>query len=223
MIRAVFFDLDGTLWDRDKAFRQLVEAQHQTFSQLAAVHRLAYVNRMVELDDHGLGDKRAVYARVVSELGLEPDLATLLYDNFLTEYGSFFEPFPEVLATLRWLRDRKVKLGIITNGTIAMQEPKIEGLGLTPLMDAVLISERERVRKPDRAIFERGLSRLGVDSAASWFVGDHPDTDIRGASEAGLTAVWRRSWGQANHATHSIASLDELIPLLIATGQSTPQ
>jgi len=218
MIRAVLFDLDGTLWDRDKAFRQLVEGQYQTFPQLAAVHRPAFIGRMLELDDHGLGDKRTAYARVVSELGLESDLATLLYDSFLTEYFSFVEPFPEVLATLRWLRNRTIKLGIITNGTIAMQERKIESLGLAPLMDVVLISERESVRKPDRAIFERGLSRLGVDSAASWFVGDHPDADIRGASEAGLTAVWRRSWGQADHATHTITSLDQLIPLLIGNG-----
>jgi putative hydrolase of the HAD superfamily len=170
---------------------------------------------MVDLDDHGQGDKRAAYARVVSELGVEPELATALFDDFRKGYGLLFEPFPEVLGTLGWLRDRGVKLGIITNGTTVMQESKIETLGLAPLMDTVLISERERLRKPDRAIFERALSRLGVDAAASWFVGDHPDADIRGAHEAGLTAVWRRSWGQAPHATHTISSLDELVSLLI--------
>jgi putative hydrolase of the HAD superfamily len=85
-------------------------------------------------------------------------------------------------------------------------------------MDTVLTSEREGVRKPDAAIFDRALTRLGVDAASAWFVGDHPDADIRGASQAGLTAVWRKSWREAVHATHTITALDELIPLLAAAG-----
>jgi putative hydrolase of the HAD superfamily len=173
---------------------------------------------VVELDDHGVADKPAAYAQVVSEFGLPPGLATALSDHFVTTYASFFEPFPETLPTLRWLRDRRLKLGLITNGSVDAQESKIHGLGLGPLMDTVLISEREGVRKPDAAIFNRALTRLGVDAASAWFVGDHPDADIRGASEAGLTAIWRQSWGEADRATHTIIALDELIPLLTAAG-----
>jgi len=218
MIQAVLFDLDGTLWDRDQAFRELVDTQHRTFPELAAVPRDRYVSRVIELDDHGIGDKRAAFAHVVLEFGLPPGLGSILFDYFATTYASFFDPFPETIPTLRWLRDLRLKLGIITNGTVEAQALKINGLGLAPLMDIVLISEREGVRKPDAAIFDRALTRLGVDAASAWFVGDHPDADIRGASEAGLTAVWRKSWGEAVHATHTITALDELIPLLTAAG-----
>jgi putative hydrolase of the HAD superfamily len=122
------------------------------------------------------------------------------------------------MPTLRWLRNHQLKLGIVTNGSIAAQEPKIQRLGLAALMDTVLISEREGVRKPEAEIFNRALDRLGVDAASAWFVGDHVDADIRGASEAGLTAVWRRSRGEAGHAAHTITGLGELIPLLSAAG-----
>jgi putative hydrolase of the HAD superfamily len=47
-------------------------------------------------------------------------------------------------------------------------------------MDTTLNSEREGVRKPDAVIVERALTRLGVDAASAWFVGDHTDADIRG-------------------------------------------
>lgn len=218
MIRAVLFDLDGTLWDRDRAFRALVDAQHRSFPELTTVPRERFVSRVLELDDHGVGDKRAAYAQIVQEFGLSPGLGPLLLENFTTTYASFFDPFPEALPTLRWLRDQSLKLGIITNGAIEAQESKIDGLGLAPFMDTVLISEREGIRKPDPAIFQRALTRLDVDASTAWFVGDHPDADIQGASAAGLTAVWRKSWGKAIDATHTITALDELIPLLTAAG-----
>ena len=56
-----------------------------------------------------------------------------------------------------------MKIGIITSGTVSAQESKIHGLGLAPLMDTVLNSEREGVLKPDAVIVERALTRLGVD------------------------------------------------------------
>lgn len=218
MIEAVLFDLDGTLWDRDAAFRALVESQHHTLPELAAIPLEHFVERMIALDAYGFVDKRIAYAQLVSECGLNPTVSAILFDDFTTRYRSYFDPFPEVIATLHWLRERGLRLGIITNGSAEMQQLKIERLGLASLMDTVLISEREGLRKPDAAIFERALNLLAVDAASVWFVGDHPDADVRGASEAGLTAVWRRSRGEARHAAHTIDTLDELIPLLAAAG-----
>ncbi|HEY3889685.1 MAG TPA: HAD family hydrolase, partial [Caulobacteraceae bacterium] len=51
------------------------------------------------------------------------------------------------------------------------------------------------LRKPDAAIFRHALADLGCDASEAWFVGDHPDLDVRGAHEAGLTAFWVRTGG----------------------------
>lgn len=221
MVKAVLFDLDGTLWDRDEAVRRLVEAQHGAFSELAHIPIDRYVGRVLALDAHGFGEKGEVYRQVASEFGLGSALSGVLLDHFWTSYHLFYEPFPDVIPALHRLAGLGLKLGIITNGTTVTQDAKIQGLGLAPLMDTILISEREGVRKPDRAIFERALGRLGVNAGAAWFVGDHPDADIRGAKEAGLTPVLRRSWSDAEHATHVIASLDELIPLIVDATRAT--
>jgi len=214
MVKAVLFDLDGTLWDRDGAVEALLETQHAEFAELTEVPRDAYLDRMLALDAHGLGDKRHAYEQVAGEFGLAPDIADRLLNDFWTRYSFFFEPFPEVISTLHSLRTRGIKLGIITNGNTAIQESKIAGLGLAPLMDMVLISEREGIRKPDSAIFVRALERLNLEATDVWFVGDHPDADVRGAREAGLTAVWRRSFGHAPDAHHTISCLDQLEALL---------
>jgi putative hydrolase of the HAD superfamily len=88
------------------------------------------------------------------------------------------------------------------------------------LFDAIVISEAAGVRKPDSRIFELTLGRLGLAPAEAIFVGDHPDTDpdtdIRGAQQAGIRAVWKREeyCGSCPHADATIAGLEELPDIL---------
>src|SRR5262245_29900330 len=117
MVRAVLFDLDGTLWDRDGTVALLLQTQHDVFPELAGIRREIYVSRMITLDAHGLADKSAAYTQAVTEFGLAPSLANALLNDFWTRYDPFFEPFPEVPDTLRSLRALGLKLGIITNGS----------------------------------------------------------------------------------------------------------
>ena len=86
-------------------------------------------------------------------------------------------------------------------------------------MDVVLISEREGVRKPDREIFARALRRLELQADESWYVGDHPDVDIRGAADAGLAAVWRLTpyWPEPVAPHLRINGIDELLARIHST------
>ena len=120
------------------------------------------------------------------------------------------------MPVLAELRGRGLKLGVITNGSVQIQEPVIQSLGIAGLLHTVLISEREGARKPDREIFHRALRTLGVDPDHAWYVGDHPEVDIAGASAAGLEAVWRRTtyWPEPHPPHRTIDSLDELLWLI---------
>jgi len=115
-----------------------------------------------------------------------------------------------------------VLLGIVTNGWTAVQEAKIGQLGLSALIDVVLISEREGVRKPHPEIFHRALARLGVEASEAWFVGDNPDDDVAGAVEAGLRAFWREcpEWTRPTADCETIRTIDELLTLL---SQESPE
>lgn len=214
---AILFDLDGTLFDRDRAVRDLFAAQHAAFqSELGGVTSDAYVARLLELDAHGHADKRQVFGVVVRELGLDAPLGDTLLEHFRASYTNFGSTFVDALPTLRELRARGLELGLVTNGLARVQEDKIRRLGLEPFFKAVLISEREGVRKPDRQIFERALERLGVPAKQAWHVGDHPMADVAGAHAAGLTAVWRYVpyWPEPATCSHIILELAELIALL---------
>jgi putative hydrolase of the HAD superfamily len=193
-MKAVLFDLDGTLYDRDAAVRDLVAAQYAAFAPtLGAALGNDFVARVLELDDHGYRDKLEVYGTIARERGLAEELARELAADFLRRYDGFCRPFPDAVSTLTELKRRGLKTGVITNGRQSVQHGKIDALGIRSLLDTVSISEAEGLRKPDRRIFERTLARLGVAPADCAFVGDHPEVDVAGARAAGLHAIWRRS------------------------------
>jgi putative hydrolase of the HAD superfamily len=217
MAKGILFDLDGTLWDRDVAVRALVIEQHQLFAAaLAAIPLDVYVTRVLELDAHGHGDKTAAYRQLATEFGLDDGLAATLTDHFWATYHGFCRAFPEVPGVLAQLRERGLKLGIITNGTVRVQGPVLSRLGLDTMVDVVLISEREGVRKPQREIFDRAVRMLSLTAADIWYVGDHPITDVQGAAAAGLMAIWRRTpfWLPPIVPHHDIERLDELLAFM---------
>jgi putative hydrolase of the HAD superfamily len=60
--QATLFDLDGTLFDRDASFLELVRAQYHVFRpELEGSPMEVFVARAIELDKHGYVDKSVVY------------------------------------------------------------------------------------------------------------------------------------------------------------------
>ena len=195
--KTVLFDLDNTLWSRDAAVLRLAAAQHAAFAELASVPLDAYVHRLITVDDRGRTDKGLMYQQIVSEFDLPGGLVPTLRDHFWDTYQSFCTPAADAVPVLKALRGAGIKTGIITNGTVAVQDQKIVALGLDAWVDVILVSEREGVRKPEAEMFFRAVDRLSVEPRDAWFVGDHPDADVRGAAEAGMTAVLIRTWVQS--------------------------
>jgi putative hydrolase of the HAD superfamily len=192
MIRAVFFDLDGTLYDRDALVRRVVSDQYDTFQHaLGSISKDKFLKRVTELDDHGYGDKPALYAKIAAEWDLAPGVADHLVASFWSLYERGCELSDDTRITLHTLRKWGMKLGVITNGSTEWQRRKLDSLGITSWFDTVLISEAEGVRKPDAEIFHRALTRCGVEASDAIFVGDNPDADVGGSLAAGLRAAWK--------------------------------
>ena len=65
----------------------------------------------------------------------------------------------------------------------------LAGLGLAPLLDAVVLASDAGACKPDPRIFQLALERLGIPASASVFVGDSTERDVAGARAAGMRAI----------------------------------
>lgn len=221
MITTVLFDLDGTLYDRDTLVRSLAAEQFNAFrAELEHIGRQAFVERLIELDEHGHGSKEALYRRMGEEWSLAPRLQALLLEHFWSSYDGHCTPHSDTLQTLRALKSDGKRLGIITNGGTARQNRKIDALGVRRFLDVILISEAEGLRKPDPAIFARALERCSAAPHEALYVGDHPRDDVEGARSAGLLAVWKAVpyWQLRTRGVRQIRRLGEILPLCGASG-----
>jgi putative hydrolase of the HAD superfamily len=215
MIHAVFFDLDGTLYDRDAAIRRMAEEQFEAFREELGIDKSVFVERVMDLDRHGHDRTPRLHHALAESFGLGTSLADELEAYFHSHYPSQCKISSENLATLATLRASGKKLGMITNGPTYWQSRKIECMGIASLFDTILISETEGIQKPDSRIFERALERCGVLAHESMFVGDHPEFDVEGARAAGLVAVWKTMpYWQVSSDVLKIDELSELLSLI---------
>jgi putative hydrolase of the HAD superfamily len=219
MIKALLFDLDGTLLNRDASVHKFINNQYDRLRKFVGhIPKDTYITRFIELDCRGYVWKDQVYQQMVSEFYI----INLKWEDLLQDYLERFKdssvPFPNLKEMLEELKLHDFKLGIITNGKGQFQYDNIKALGIEHYFSAILISEWEGIKKPDPKVFKRGLQQLQVLPDECIFVGDHPNNDILAAKKLGMKTIWKKDQ-QWNHveADYIINDLNE-IPLLLKKG-----
>lgn len=215
MIKAVFFDLDGTLLDRDTSVNNFILRQYDRLNSVVGhIPREKYITRFIELDNRGYVWKDKVYQQLVREFGITGLTWEEWLQDYIDEFKYHCEPFPNLIPMLEELKTHNLQLGMITNGRGQFQLDNIKALGIEKYFDAILISEWEGVKKPDPEIFKRALKVLNVSAYESIFVGDHPENDVKAAQNVGMIGVWKKDPFWQAQVEYSVNDLAE-IPLLI--------
>jgi putative hydrolase of the HAD superfamily len=192
VISAVLFDLDETLFDRTTSLVVFLTYQHGRFAdRLGEVTFEVWRDRFLALDPRGYVHKPLVYLALLTELSGDLTAVDALLDDYREHCREHARGSPGMAATLMALRSYGLRLGIVTNGETEFQTRHVDALGLTALVDAVLISEAEGLRKPDAALFRRAADRLHVALPECLFVGNNPVVDVLGAHADGVVQVWR--------------------------------
>lgn len=95
------------------------------------------------------------------------------------------ELVPHVTEVLDALRNRSIRLALLTKGDLAVQTDRVEQSGLASFFDAIEIV-------PDKSpeIIERVLSTLEVSASRAWMIGNSLKSDIVPAIKSGLRAIW---------------------------------
>jgi putative hydrolase of the HAD superfamily len=151
-----------------------------------------------------LGDVHQTMQALAARLGVE------LTDEQLTEAAatrravqeSMFELRPEVLGVIKNLRDRGLRIGLVSDCTSELPDawPR---LPLAPLVDAPVFSCIERTRKPDPALFRKVAAELDTDPARCVYVGDGGGRELTGSSSVGMRAVLLAGPDWHQHSDHN--------------------
>lgn len=215
-MEAVFFDLDGTLLDRNASLIKFIDDQYERYkNELRMVDKEFYKSRFIELDCRGYVWKDRVYKQLLQELKITGLEAENLLEDYATNFKQSCVPFPNLHDVLDKLQRMGIKLGVISNGKGQFQRDNLIELEIHDYFDTVLISESVGLRKPDPRIFKKALENLSVSAENSIFVGDHPEADVQAARNAGMISVWKRDdyWGFAE-ADYVIDDLKELLVII---------
>ncbi|MGX9923541.1 HAD family hydrolase [Streptomyces sp. NPDC002248] len=199
MSRFAFFDLDGTLADRQSALRDALTRLCRSRALSSDAERWLRIE---------LADRATIndFARLRDVFDLEAS-ATDLWQEYVDFMSAAVTCRPEVLEGLARLRAAAWTIGIITNGASDIQRAKLAGSGLASLADGVAVSGDLEIRKPNLRLFELAASRCGVSLAdGGWMIGDNPAGDIDGGHQAGLRTIWLRgrSWPDGLPAAHHV-------------------
>lgn len=193
MIKAVLFDLDGTLLNRDDSLELFIENQYERLKKwVGHIPKDQYKTRFIKLDNRGYVWKDKVYEQLVREFDIIGITQERLLQDYITQFKNHCVPFPNLHTMLKQLRESHIKLGIITNGKGQFQFDNIKALGIDSYFDTILVSEWEGIKKPNPQIFEKALKQLSIDPNESVFVGDHPDNDVKAAQQIGMKGIWKK-------------------------------
>lgn len=170
---------------------------------------------------------RRYVARVFERLSLhaDPDEGCDLLQAAFSDPGAW-AAFPDVTRTLSALKARGLRLAVISNWDSRLRG-LLEGLGLADWFEEIFVSSEVGVEKPDAAIFEHALNRLGLLPHEAFHVGDDLLCDYTGPHEAGLDAAYLVRSGAPPGGIRAIDSLERLLdhiqgPGEIADGPRSP-
>lgn len=223
--KAVFFDLDHTLWDFEMNSELALSEifYDHKLDNLGISGVLEFYNAYREInknmwDQYHRNSISKEFLRsgrfklTLDKFGIQDDkLAETLAADYLRTCPVKTNLFPGTLEILEYL-SKKYSLHIITNGFREVQYLKIRQSGLEPFFTNIHISEEIGFKKPEPEIFHHAVKKSGTVHDHCIMIGDNLETDISGAENAGIDPVFfnPHKIKQERNVLHEINSLSQL-------------
>lgn len=201
-LQLILFDLDDTLFDHQHSRRCGLLALQHTYPLLARVpletliaeHERqlnASYDRVLDGTVSMQTNRRERFQRLFIHCGVEmPEAeAEQAMECYRRTYEAQRRAVPGVTPLLAYLKPR-TRIGVVTNGLVAVQQEKLITCKLDGLVDFLLTSEEAGMKKPDPRLFLLALARGKARREETVMIGDSWPLDILGASRAGIRSIW---------------------------------
>lgn len=124
--------------------------------------------------------------------GIKLSISGTEFDRVFWNAASPGKPTAGIEAFLRFLKERGIRTGVISNITYSGEavSERIHRLLPENEFEFIIATSEFLYRKPNRRIFELALEKAGLSPEEVWYTGDQYECDIVGAGGAGLTPLW---------------------------------
>ena len=199
----VLFDVDNTLINTEDQYDKALKATYQKFfkrmlkdvvnwEEFYEVYQQAKLYTHSNLKNTGASHSRLLYfQRILEIMGAPIDLEFLykawqFYWNYVLWKAT---PYPGVEHLLVQLNRASVKTAIVTDSAAILQYKKLIRNRLANLIGIIVTSEEVGRDKPSVNEFLYAISKLESAAESTLVIGNNPDTDIKGAYNAGIDSV----------------------------------
>lgn len=200
---SVFFDLDHTLWDYERNAFEALSDLYSEFDLKPKINASADTlykcfskinnNLWIQYDSGTISRafiRNERFQLLLHEFGItDAKLALELSDRYLETAPKKINLIEGTIEILNYLSSRYI-LFIITNGFQEIQYTKLRSGKIDHYFEEIFISDAVGYKKPSKEIFEHVINKHSLAKSGCIMIGDNLLTDIAGARNAGIDAVF---------------------------------
>lgn len=192
IVKAIVFDLDNTLVDFFKMKEHCCEAAVTAMVEAGLpLNEKEALKKLMQLYW-----KEGIESQNIFERFLEKEMGEVNYKVLANGVAAYrrvkvgnLVPYPHVKSTLIKLKEKGLKLGIVSDAPRMQAWLRLAEMGLTDFFDEVVTFDDTGKTKPNEKPFKAIIQKLGVKPEEIVFVGDSPERDIAGAKSVGMKAA----------------------------------
>ena len=188
-IKAIIFDAYGTLFDVNSAAemcKNKIGDKWENFSNYWRMTQLEYTFLRTLMD-------RYKDFWQITEDSLDKSMKVYKIDNSLKkELLNLYKKlsvFPEVKQTLIKLKEKKLKLAILSNGTPALLDGLVNSNNLNDIFDDIFSIDEVKVYKPSPKVYEMPIKKYKIKKNEVAFLSANT-WDVSGGGNYGYNPVW---------------------------------
>ena len=182
-LKAVIFDLDDTLYSEREYVKSGFAAVAEVLSNVENAEQKLWTL---------FTDGKAAVDELLTSEGIFSEHLKAACLKAYRNHTPKISLYVGVKDMLIRLRESGYKIGIITDGRPQGQRAKVDALGLSELVDEIIVTDElggEEYRKPCEKAFRIMTERLGVTPSECSYVGDNINKDFIAPINLGMRAI----------------------------------